>query len=189
MGEGESIFILEKTMRSCFEFIKKKTNHKLVGAEIGVREGINAEDILKNLNVKKLYLVDSWQGKGARFFKIVHNKFSNDKKVCILKVTSVMASKLITEPLDFVYIDANHSYKAVLHDLRIWTKKVKSGGFVCGHDYTKIWPGVRGAVWKFCAKRNIRYSIQTNGEKAGYKGRTSISCNWWFQKGGENEVN
>lgn len=39
------------------------------------------------------------------------------------------------ESLDFAYIDANHVYDAVLEDLTIWAPKVKSGGWIGGHDY------------------------------------------------------
>lgn len=37
--------------------------------------------------------------------------------------------------LDFVYIDGNHVYNAVLEDVTLWAPKVRSGGFVAGHDY------------------------------------------------------
>lgn len=176
-------------MRSCFEFIKRKTRHELIGAEIGVRRGINAEDVLKNLNIKKLYLIDSWQGREGEGFKVAHDKFSGDKRVCILNVTSVMAASLITEPLDFVYIDADHSYENVLQDLCIWTKKVKLGGFVCGHDYVKEWHGVREAVWDYCTQRSICYSVQAEGKglKLEHEGKLIFSCDWWFQKGEEIE--
>ena len=42
-------------MRPALETLKGKSN--LVGAEIGVLGGDNAEDILKNLDIKKLYLI------------------------------------------------------------------------------------------------------------------------------------
>jgi hypothetical protein len=37
--------------------------------------------------------------------------------------------------IDFVYIDGNHSFKYVAEDICEWVKKVKVGGFICGHDY------------------------------------------------------
>ena len=40
--------------------------------------------------------------------------------------------------LDLVYIDANHNYEDVKKDLLMWEKKVKDGGWLCGHDYTLI---------------------------------------------------
>lgn len=37
--------------------------------------------------------------------------------------------------LDFVYIDGNHVYDAVIEDLTLWSPKVRPGGLVMGHDY------------------------------------------------------
>ncbi len=37
--------------------------------------------------------------------------------------------------IDFVYIDANHGFKYVAEDLWEWSKKVRSGGVISGHDY------------------------------------------------------
>ena len=42
--------------------------------------------------------------------------------------------------LDFVFIDADHSYEAVKRDIAAWLPKVKSGGVIAGHDYCH-WPG------------------------------------------------
>jgi len=40
--------------------------------------------------------------------------------------------------LDFVYIDANHEWPFVTQDIFYWSKKVRSGGIVSGHDYLKV---------------------------------------------------
>jgi hypothetical protein len=54
----------------------------------------------------------------------------------ILRQFSVdAAAEVPDDSLHFVYIDANHSYDAVLADLHAWSPKVRSGGIVCGHDY------------------------------------------------------
>jgi predicted O-methyltransferase YrrM len=37
--------------------------------------------------------------------------------------------------LDFVYIDGNHSYLHCVQDLEWWSRKVRSGGIVAGHDF------------------------------------------------------
>ena len=47
--------------------------------------------------------------------------------------------------LDFVFIDADHSYEACLADINAWLPKVKVGGYIAGHDYFS-WPGVSEAV-------------------------------------------
>lgn len=46
--------------------------------------------------------------------------------------------------LDFIFIDADHSYEAVKKDIQDWTPKVRSGGIIFGHDIN--WPTVRKAV-------------------------------------------
>ena len=45
------------------------------------------------------------------------------------------AAQIPDKSLDFVYIDANHGYDAVTEDLTLWSRKVRSGGIVSGHDY------------------------------------------------------
>jgi hypothetical protein len=49
------------------------------------------------------------------------------------------------ESLDFVFIDAGHSYENVLADISAWLPKIKSGGTIAGHDYSHS-DGVRRAV-------------------------------------------
>jgi hypothetical protein len=39
------------------------------------------------------------------------------------------------ESLDFVYIDGHHGFKFVTEDIWEWSKKVKKGGVISGHDY------------------------------------------------------
>lgn len=42
------------------------------------------------------------------------------------------------ESLDFVYIDADHSFITSANDVYEWSKKVRKGGIVSGHDYIKM---------------------------------------------------
>lgn len=37
--------------------------------------------------------------------------------------------------LDFVFIDANHSYDCVVADIKAWLPKIKHFGVLAGHDY------------------------------------------------------
>lgn len=53
------------------------------------------------------------------------------------------------ESLDFVFIDADHSYQAVLSDLFCWWPTVRRGGRMAGHDHTLQFPGVIDAVREF----------------------------------------
>jgi len=47
---------------------------------------------------------------------------------------------------DVVYIDGMHQYEQVKKDILNYRDIVNKGGFVTGHDYCTVWPGVRQAV-------------------------------------------
>lgn len=60
-----------------------------------------------------------------------------------------IAQTVADESLDFVYIDADHSYESVMKDLAAWTPKVRANGFIGGHDYSFFTIGVVRAVTDF----------------------------------------
>lgn len=47
---------------------------------------------------------------------------------------------------DFCFIDAGHSYSAVMRDIEHWESKVRPGGWLGGHDFHPAFPGVIAAV-------------------------------------------
>ena len=54
----------------------------------------------------------------------------------IIRKTSLEAVRDFPyESIDFVYIDASHEFDFVMTDIIEWTKRVKKGGIVAGHDY------------------------------------------------------
>ena len=61
-------------------------------------------------------------------------KYLLDERVKIVKAFSEEAAPCFPENyFDWFYIDANHmqAYK----DIQLWWPKIKSGGFLMGHDY------------------------------------------------------
>ena len=54
----------------------------------------------------------------------LHNKSSYD-----------FLTQIPNNYMDVVYIDANHCYEYIKKDITEWTKKVRKGGIVSGHDY------------------------------------------------------
>ena len=54
------------------------------------------------------------------------------------------ASRFDAGSLDWVFIDADHSYEAVVADIAAWAPKLKPGGLLSGHDYGRA--GVTDAV-------------------------------------------
>jgi hypothetical protein len=71
--------------------------------------------------------------------------YSNVK---ILAMESAEASRLVADgALDFVYIDAVHTFRHVSRDIDLWLPKIRAGGLIGGHDYSpEDWPGVVKAV-------------------------------------------
>lgn len=138
-----------------------------IGVEVGVEKGQFSE-ILLTSKLDKLYSIDLWTEQDGTYQDI--NNLSNrqhaenkketegrlekyGERSVIVKCDSTEASKLIAnESLDFVYIDANHSYEACLSDIKIWYPKLRVGGIIAGHDYIPdgIYPegvfGVQRAV-------------------------------------------
>ncbi|GAG42319.1 unnamed protein product, partial [marine sediment metagenome] len=65
----------------------------------------------------------------------------------LIRTTSRKAIGKIKKPLDFVFIDGNHSYEYVRQDITLWEPLVTAGGLVSGHDYgSKFHWGVAKAV-------------------------------------------
>ncbi|HBN75416.1 MAG TPA: hypothetical protein DD473_06285 [Planctomycetaceae bacterium] len=60
---------------------------------------------------------------------------------------------------DVVFIDAAHDYESVNQDIQLWLPKVKPGGLLCGHDFSRDWPGVIRAVNELLPQRKIQESI------------------------------
>ena len=116
-----------------------------VGAEIGVRNGRFSRKLCQA--GLKVYAIDPWRnydgywGEDA-FKKEVEASYKFAKKILapfdcvILRKTSLEAlADIPNNSLDFVYIDGNHDFRYVADDLYEWTKKVRPGGVISGHDY------------------------------------------------------
>ncbi|TSC86765.1 MAG: hypothetical protein G01um101416_619 [Microgenomates group bacterium Gr01-1014_16] len=43
--------------------------------------------------------------------------------------------KVVYESLDFVYLDTDGDFSSQTNDIHEWSKKVRSGGVIAGHDY------------------------------------------------------
>ena len=66
------------------------------------------------------------------------------------------AAKYWAEPIDFLYVDADHGYEGCRADLEAWWPFVKPGGLVIGDDYDHPrYPGVKQAWDEFEAENNL----------------------------------
>jgi len=69
------------------------------------------------------------------------------------------ASLYADQSLDFVFLDGDHSERAVATDLVSWFPKVKRGGVLAGHDY--YFEGVHAAVQSHFAQSG--YPVEAMG--------------------------
>ncbi len=149
-------------MRGMTKFIKKSGKKNVIGCEVGVMKGIHALETLNNLDIKKLYLVDPYlpyiDGDGYIKKKIVfdkkiaHRNLSNRNVDFIYKASKKACKQFEDNTLDFVYIDANHSFKHVFEDIDCWYPKVVDGGVIGGHDFDTKHNDVILAVLDFIDK-------------------------------------
>lgn len=71
--------------------------------------------------------------------------------------TTSAAARSWSEPIDYLYVDADHSHDAVLADLEAWVPHVRRGGLIVGDDYgARAFPGVKTAWDTFETKHGLR---------------------------------
>lgn len=159
-------------------------------AEIGVHKGEFACKMLDLPNLGRLYLVDPWVKQEGYSDPLTDDDHESNLKDClhnlrghiqprgrveIIRKSSLDAANEFNEgQLDGVFIDADHSYDAVLSDLRAWSRVVKPTGMICGHDHTNCpqavkWNfGVIEAVAKFCAETDWKLRYITDEQFASF---------------------
>ena len=125
------------------------------GAEIGVYKGEYTE-LLCQAGLK-MYGVDPWlsypsfvhpkgQGRMEELYQEAKIRLAPYDCTIIRKSSMGALADFEDESLDFVYIDSNHQFRFIAEDLFEWSKKVRDGGVVSGHDYHPI----RGSKWNAC---------------------------------------
>ena len=108
-------------------------------AEIGSFSGVSSEVLA--LHCKKLVCIDTWEdwsGDGIIYKALAKFEEMRSFYTHIDKhhMRGDQASSLYTDQhFDLVYIDASHWYNDVVNDINCWLPKIKSGGYLSGHDY------------------------------------------------------
>lgn len=79
--------------------------------------------------------------------------------VRLIPAMTLNAALYWSEPIDFLYVDADHGYKGVTADLEAWLPHVKRGGLIVGDDYNNaLYPGVKRAWDDFGPRHGIALS-------------------------------
>ena len=155
--------IIEIGARPAIDNIKKELGTGLIGVEVGVNKGHNAANICSVIQPKLLYLIDPWNN----FFDSASGEVIGEAQylmakqllepfICCKFIRDISYNAVKTfdnESLDFVYIDSEHIYPAVLQEARQWYSKLKKGGILSGHDFTQL--QVKNAVIDFCRENKI----------------------------------
>lgn len=118
------------------------------GAEIGVERGLYSEVLCQSIPGLQLSSIDMWQtypeyrehvhqDKLDRFYAEAQTRLAG-YNTQLIKAFSVDASRQFEDgSLDFVYIDAAHDFLNVTQDIYHWSRKVRIGGIVAGHDFKR----------------------------------------------------
>lgn len=130
--------VLEDRITFLHKLEREARNWKM--AEVGVAFGDYSEQIIKICNPKKLYLIDLWGTGYEDGFASVSERFENEIREGRIEIRrGYSIDQLQSFPdgeLDFAYIDTVHDYETTKMELELCDKKVKNGGYICGHDYT-----------------------------------------------------
>jgi len=124
-------------------------NEYSIGVELGVYKGEFSKIILNNWD-GTLYMIDVWRSLPTDEYSDISNQqnpievyseaISNilgyEDRAFMLRIPGKKAVNLFNDhSLDFIYIDANHTYESVKQDIELWYPKVRIGGLIGGHDY------------------------------------------------------
>ena len=156
-----------------------------VVAEIGVDQGVFSRSILRT-NPRRLHLIDPWEKQTGDFASDPMNDGDFEQKytavrealgplpnVEIIRDYSLKAVERFADGyFDWIYLDADHSYRAVRSDLEAWIRKIRPGGIFAGHDYcTRQWIQVKAALDDF---------LRTSGRRLDYLTSDDVFLSWGF---------
>lgn len=155
------------------------------GIELGVCLGLNSYMLLESCpNISLILGVDhylaykDWDREVLQYEqdqnleRLKHNmQYMGPRFTLIRESSADAAADLGDEQYDFVFIDADHSMKAVLNDLDHYYPKIKKGGLIAGHDGNLFSVNFAVTSW------TKRHGIPDDALKS-----TSNSTWWWHKQ-------
>jgi predicted O-methyltransferase YrrM len=152
--EGQALRVLAATVAlpNCIVELGSYTGKSTACLAVGSAEGAGA----------RIYAIDLWlqgardadgfrrilpaeepnQSRGGEFsvqtWKYFQARMARwDTQHLVVPITGATQDEAegFTDPIGLLFIDAEHSYRAVKRDFAMWTPKVVAGGTVCLHDY------------------------------------------------------
>jgi hypothetical protein len=155
------------------------------GVEVGVQAGVFSAVWAQLWEGQRLCLVDPWRyipgyadvakvrdSAHESLYEHVLQLFGDSSKVQVMRTTSLEAvTEFEDESLDWVYLDADHSYLAMRAELEAWYPKLRGGAMFAGHDFVdgKLAEGdfgVKSAVEEFARTHGLKVHLT---REAGWK--------------------
>jgi len=164
----EASLLPEAKLKNCrivsnrYELIKTLSPNGL-GVEVGTQYGDFARKLIELASPQFLHLIDhSFEA----FDRSGLDEWIADGRIKLHEGDSAeVLSGFSDDSLDWVYLDADHSYDGVTRDLKALESKLKPEGILICNDYTQWSPlealpyGVPRAVHEFCQDYNWEFHI------------------------------
>ena len=132
----------------CIDYVKTRTTVERM-VEIGSYQGESTTLFAHIFKPNELYSVDPFVNgyddcdgsSTGDFTNVIHNFNERIKHFPCIKHIRDFSYGAVTQfeddSLDFVYVDGDHTYDGVIRDIKLYLPKIKSGGFIAGHDLGK----------------------------------------------------
>ena len=133
--------IFKERKKDLSKLINEMKCDKHVIIEIGIYKGSSARAF--SILFDKVYSIDIVPK------AIDHLKEFNLKNVYPILRDEKTIEKFNNGSIDVVYIDGDHTYEGVMKDIEEYYPKIKSGGYLAGHDYGPGHNDVKKAILKF----------------------------------------
>lgn len=132
--EAPNTQVTDKELELLVMYVKEAK----VVVEVGCYEGKTTASLAANCQ-GTIYSIDPFfKGRlGVCYGELIarnHCKRLNLSNVKFLKGLSHEVAPAFNHPIDFIFIDADHSYEAIKRDWNDWFPKMKSGGVIALHD-------------------------------------------------------
>lgn len=179
-ADGARLFVSRKSLAA---WCRSQLCESPAVAEVGVFAGGFSRWLLDVFDPHSLHLIDTFctndhvnqEFTANSHVSFVQNKFAREPRVRVHQGLSWdVLGQMPDDSLDYVYIDADHSYESVQRDIAAAHAKVRPGGIIQFNDYANYGSferapyGVLQAVNEYLESRDDVHVVGLSLERSGY---------------------